>query len=107
MNPPGISLGIYAVLMMLSIYAVDRAIQESSVLWIEKAYMAVSKMGRHTLYIFLYHCLFLHYMIPILDQNGMIPANIWMKRISYFLIMIIGSIAIEYVLKGIRHLAKW
>ena len=86
-NPPSISLGIYAILVACTIYLFEKLLINSDKLLM--LFAKISILGKHTLYVFLYHRLFLDYIFP---QIPMITAieNIWFKRIIYFVGMVGG-----------------
>ncbi len=99
-NPPSISFGVYGILMMVLIYLLELSVKGSSI--ISLCYIVVSVLGRHTLYIFLYHRLFLDVVFPYFSIKGIVVTNIEIKRILYFGVMIIGSMIIEYILGKIN-----
>lgn len=86
-NPPGLSLSLYAILLALTIWALEGVVGES------RLFNTLALLGRHTLYVFLYHVFFLDYILVKLD----LQINIWLKRVVYFSVMICGSIAIEFM----------
>lgn len=102
-NPPSISLGIYAILVACTIYLFEKLLINSDKLLM--LFAKISILGKHTLYVFLYHRLFLDYIFP---QIPMITAieNIWFKRIIYFVGMVGGSMIIEFILERVRKLAR-
>lgn len=92
-NPPGFGLGLYAVFMAITLYFMEKALSFSPGL--TRAFRLVSALGKHTLYIFLYHRLFLDFLLqPFFPQS-----NIWLMRLGYFASMIGGSMAIEWLCK--------
>ena len=97
LNPPSISLGLYACLMAATIYLLMKLISEYEVRMIPIRWIA--RIGKHSLYIFLYHILFLYFIIPTgLSVIGITDiGNIWIKRVVYYVVMIEGSILIESV----------
>ena len=64
-------------------------------------------IGKHTLYIFLYHLFVLFRLIPLasawIDTSNL---NIWVRRVIDFAIMIAGSIAIEVIITKIIKLVS-
>lgn len=93
-NPPSITSSIMTLLIAGTIYNITQIIQRYS--FFNKILNLCVWLGSHTLYIFLYHRLFLDYILP---RCWFLQKNIWIKRSGYMLIMIFGSIAIEYCLK--------
>lgn len=105
LNPPSISLCTYALLIALTVYSLCKIIEPYSNIVPVKILSTISQLGKHTLYIFLYHHLFLDEIIPhISNYFGIVISNMWLKRLVYFTIMISGSIAIEILFKCIKQL---
>ena len=94
-NPPGIMLMAYAISILTVIYCVVKLIEGSKVLILSKLIDGLDFFGRHTLYIFLYHRLFLDYFIKNVD-------NVVANWLFYFGIMIGGSLLLEFVIKKIE-----
>ncbi len=93
-NPPSLSLGLYAILVACTVYLSEKALCDNE--HIKKIYEKVSPIGKHTLYIFLYHRLFLDYFIPTFqNRTGIYLTNIWIMRLVYLPCMIGGPILIE------------
>lgn len=91
MNPPGLIIMISACLMMLFTYGLFGMLDRINLSWLTGALEVVYWLGRHTLYMFLYHRFFLDYfLIPYVMID-----NIWLKRIVYLIVMIGGSMLIE------------
>lgn len=89
-NPPSISSGLMAVIILAMSCGVFTLLDHSKYTrWITDM---TSWIGKHTLYIFLYHRFFLDYVV----WKYVVTDNVWIKRISYFAIMILGSIILEY-----------
>ena len=109
-NPPGITLLIYAVIVMLSIYLLDKLIVSKGGKIINRIADGVAYVGKHTLYIFLYHRLFLDYFLLHFFVSLITPVRI----VLYILAMIVGSIVIEkvvalcsgFVVRGYMHGGK-
>lgn len=105
LNPPSISLCTYALLIALTIYSLCKILEPYSNIIPVKMLFKISQLGKHTLYIFLYHRLFLDGIIPhISNYFGIVISNMWLKRLVYFTIMILGSISIEILFKWIKQL---
>jgi len=107
-NPPSISFGLYACLMACCIFLSEltiNTIPKNELL--KRLFFLTSILGKHTLYIFLYHKLFLDYFIPLAYKKmGAFASDIWIMRVVYFLSMIIGSLLFEKVLEGIHFALK-
>ena len=99
-NPPGFGLGLYAVFMAITLYFMEKALSFSPGL--TRAFRLVSALGKHTLYIFLYHRLFLDFLLP----PFFLQSNIWVMRVGYFAGMMGGSIAIEWLCEQIPLCVK-
>lgn len=109
-NPPSISLCIYAILIVMVVFLLEKTCinqVNTRFLWggVEKyLYSKFVYLGRHTLYIFLYHKWFIDYVLIKLEKCMI---NIWIKRFSYFILMIFESILIEKLLKKVhRYIEK-
>ena len=99
-NPPGITLGVYAILLLLVIFFCDRYLTCMDNPVITRALDFLAVIGQHTLYIFLYHRLFLDYFIPAISTYmGIKINNMPIKWIIYFGLMIAGSMLMEFVLE--------
>ena len=92
-NPPGISLMVYAICWMCFIYFLTKTMEMLKNKYINKALGPIEWLGKHTLYIFLYHRLFLDYFYRVVN----IRINFWLDCIICFTIMIGGSLLIEIV----------
>ena len=104
-NPPSLSFGLYAILMACTIYLLEKVLNCSTQL--TKAFGTVSVLGKHTLYMFLYHRMFLDIVFPqFFARTGIVISNIWLMRIVYFSCMVAGSIVIEIVLEKIHAVLK-
>jgi len=102
-NPPSISLAVYAILVSSTIFAFEKLVVKNAFCMgcLEK----IAVFGKHTLYVFLYHKLFLDYVIPVFTENGVFAE--WNNKILilvYFVIMIGGSLLIEVVFEKIHRL---
>ena len=105
-NPPSISLGLYATLLFLLFYFIDIFAESFGVCkYLNLLVRPLTFIGGHTLYIFLYHRLFLDYInVMICSRNTMFSEmynNPWIRRIWILIIMIFGPILIEVVAKRI------
>ena len=88
LNPPGITLILYAGVLMIWIFFLVKS-GESSVL--TNGFLKhVSVIGQHTLYIFLYHLLFPDLILPYFE-------NRILRILIYLPVMICGPIVIEWI----------
>ena len=101
-NPPSISLILYAILILLMVFFGEKLIINIKNNVVTNFLKKISFFGRHTLYIFLYHII----IRDILNKFMGTYDNIWLKRIVYFTLMIVGSLIIEYLLKKIQCIIK-
>jgi len=91
-NPPGLSISIFACIVLFGCYGIFIFI--SSFEHTKFIVEIFSQIGRHTLYIFLYHRMFLDYLlIPYVQLNiGIV------KTIIYFGVMIGGSLVLDLMI---------
>lgn len=92
-NPPGISLILYAFGIMMSIYLGDKVLMQESSNSINYILAGIAWIGRQTLYIFLYHKLFLDYFLNRYFRE--LPFVI--KIPVYYMVILMGSIGIGYL----------
>lgn len=96
-NPPGVTLLVYALFLMVSLCGWDQLIseKESKIRFLLSQF---SRLGRQTLGIFLYHRLFLdHLLVPYL-----LKINSYIRLPLFYLVMIFGSLAVEFVCGKIK-----
>ena len=94
-NPPSVSFSVYAILVFMLLIMSSICAKP---LFLTRVFGSISKIGKHTLYIFLYHMLFISYNDRVMRKLHIIDFlnnNMWMKRIWLFSMMIWGSILIE------------
>ena len=102
-NPPSISFGIYSLLVALTLYFVEMLLLHFPNSIPMKIMSSIAVLGKHTLYIFLYHSFFIQVIFPnFFAKTGIVIDNIWIKRIVYFGGMIFGSILFEIILEKIH-----
>ena len=92
-NPPGVSLMVYSIFITVAVYFIWRLILNYKL--VSRVFSAVSKIGKHTLYIFLYHSL----IRDLIIYSHVVIDNIWLKRLIFIGLMIIGSIILELLFK--------
>ena len=99
LNPPGVSLILYAIIVAAAIYFLEIFLKKFPNGIPLKIMEKLAFVGKHTLYIFLYHRFFLDIILPGLsNKTGISFENMWIKRVVYFAFMIGGSLLIEFVL---------
>lgn len=102
-NPPSISLGLYAFLVAAMLLFLEQFLLNWPNGVPSKIMEAFAFLGRHTLYIFLYHRLFIDVLLPnTFSLTGITIENMWFKRIVYFVFMIGGSMLIEFALEKLH-----
>lgn len=90
-NPPSICLMISAICMLGFLFGLFTLLQR---FWLTEWIVSVmAVIGKYTLYVFLYHRFFLDFLLT----KYVILNNIWMVRVIYLSVMIIGSIAFNLV----------
>ena len=99
-NPPGLQLIPYAIsVTFLLFFGVSLLEIFSKNILINSLIEFGSLLGRHTLYVFLFHRLFLDYLLVRLN----IECNAYLKCIVYYVVMIGGSLIIEVVCGYVRR----
>lgn len=101
-NPPGISGIVLACLIALTVFYLTNLLEKTENNLVNIGFKVCSVLGRSTLYIFLYHRLFMDYWL----SRYYTFHNIWLKRIVYLGIMIFGSLGIKKILLSIRQIVK-
>lgn len=92
-DTPSMVSMIYGICTLFAIYSVCKILEKRKITL--TIVHVVSWIGRHSLYIFMYHAVILYFFI----MPHIAIENIWSKRIVYFGLMIIIPIAIEYTIK--------
>lgn len=95
-NPPSISLIVYAILISLNIYAFDKIIHSiSKITTVFNAYVFLCRIGQHTLFIFLFHIFYMTRLHNLIGSSlDVVPI---VKSIIYISGMIILSLATEFI----------
>jgi len=105
LNPPGLSLCLYAVLLALTISALELHLYNLKGDILRKIYIRVASLGKYTLYIYIYHKLFLDFIFRIFrETTGFAIDNMWVKRVVYLVIMFVVPIFMGKLFEGIH---KW
>lgn len=107
-NPPSIMLSIYAICVLLTSVIFDTCINTIHNKYVLFVYGGALYIGRHTLYIFLYHKLFLRLCYFTLSDFlfAITICGINFGEICSFIIMIMGSLLIEQLLKKMKITLK-
>lgn len=100
-NPPGLSLGLYGILVML-LTASGGCLLTSNA---EKFLFPIVVIGKNTLSIFLYHRLVIDYLYKN-NIFGINSYSIWTKRVVLFLLMIIIPMMINTAIKYLHMFVK-
>lgn len=90
---PGISVIIYTFAVMFLIFFMVKFLEQFHFKLVDGIISVFDYMGRHTLYIFLYHKYFLDYYLV----KASFGTNKVITAIIYFTVMIGGSILIEHI----------
>ena len=99
-NPPGISLIIYTLFITATIYSLGMLIRDFENGVITIAFKNIEKLGKHTLYIFLYHGFWIEVLALFFETPiGRSLDHIWVRRVVYFPCMILGSLFMEFIIK--------
>lgn len=103
LNPPGVVIGVMAVAMLVFCAGLFSLMDNFDAL--RPIVDVFDRVGNHTLYIFIYHQLFL---LVCINYAGLIlpMRNKWMKRLVYFAAMLIGPIVMELVINRLLALPK-
>lgn len=96
-NPPGVLLICAAIAMLFFCYGVFTLLEQAGA---RRFTSCTGWLGKHTLYLFLYHRLFLdtanHFLRLVLP--------LWLKWIVYFAVMLLGPLLTELVFHKIYQL---
>lgn len=90
LNPPGISIILYAISVQSFIFWGDRMILNEGVYGRKVCFY----IGKNSLFIFLYHRLFIDYFFPYVVKRFIEIEILAVKWLVYYSIMILGSITI-------------
>ena len=104
LNPPGVCLMIYALLIAFSCFCIGTLVQTTDSHFLRKAFRPVVWIGRHTLFLFLYHRLFLDFLFAGLFSASLsrrFPSVV--SGLFCFISMTIGSILLETFIERPFH----
>lgn len=95
-NPPGVTLWLLACCMLFFAYGFFTLLEQNQ--YLSTISLLAGRAGTYTMPIFLYHRLFLDYYL--FKYVTFLPSKqIWAARILYFVVMIAGSLMIEWIRK--------
>ena len=94
-NPPGFTEIVYAVLIMLTVFFICNIAKDISYKPLINSANALDYLGSQTLYIFLYHRLFLDFFLNRFFSG----LNVLIKVPVFYLVMILGSILLGILYK--------
>ncbi len=107
LNPPGVTLCIYSFLILLTISSLGNLLSFYPNSFLNKGFRAFSSVGKHTLYMYLYHWLILRNIFPKLSEKyGYFFINKNLTRFLIIMTSIIVPIVIEYIMKNILKFLK-
>ena len=105
-NPPSISLTLFACGMGLTVFFLGQIVDRVDRKALSGCFSALAWLGKHTLYIFLWHRFFLDIVFPWFQGRGIIIGNPVLKWIVYFGVMIGGSLLIEQAVKLAKSIPR-
>lgn len=100
-NPPGLTLFCYSIIIILFLYSLIEIMDNISLDIPNQIVRYGAKLGSYSLYIFLYHYLFLEVMESVSRHTSV--DHIWIKRVIYLPIMLLGSIVLIMVYRFIKQ----
>jgi hypothetical protein len=96
-NPPGVTLSLFALITLVFACGIFSLFEYSG--WLTHITGAFSCLGKHTLYIFLYHA----WILECMEQNlAAYMGNIWLKRVVYITVMTFGPILLENIFHWVK-----
>lgn len=102
-NPPGITFIIFAFCMLFMTFGIFTLLEQTRCLsWMS---LLAGWIGKHTLYVFLYHKLILDFFL-LKFLSELTDFNIWLARFVFFFFMIMGSIVIEVSINFIQKFIR-
>ena len=101
LNPPDVVMIAYAFIAMTVIFYYDRLTSTLNNKLLNGFSSILSYVGKHTLYIFLYHLLFVSILGRFISDW-----NVCLKIPIYYFVLIGGSIAIEMIMKKLKKYFK-
>ena len=100
-NPPSITEGVYGIIMLVFSFGLFSFLDECNK-YVKLFTKIPYYIGRSTMYVFLYHRLFLDVFL----EPHVTCTNIWIKRLLYLSIMIGGPILIMLCIRCIKRITK-
>lgn len=106
-NPPSVTFSLYAILWAITLYSAQIVLDSTDSKIMKEIFSGFAYMGKHTLYIFLYHRFFLDIVFVRIRNNLGIEIEIaWLRTIVYFGCMILGSYLIEILFEKLHGFLK-
>ena len=99
LNPPGLPIIIYAVAVFAAIVLIS--VRCNDIIQCSKLIDIMCYVGKHTLYIFLYH-----EIVLIIVDSYICNMNIWIKRVGYMSIMLAVPLVLDNIIAIIRRNQK-
>lgn len=100
-NPPSVRFIVFSIITLFVLYSLFSLLEENTWEIIQQVVDLFSFIGKHTLYVFMYH-LFVKDMI--LKYFSAVLVNKWAMRICIFVPMIVAPVITVYLVKRIRHI---
>lgn len=106
-NPPSITLSAHALLILAFCYFLDGALKPlKNNNLILQGYKKISLLGKHTLYIFLYHVLFAFLIIDLLKAFQISIVNYRIINLLFYFVLIAGPVFLEVVFGKARRIVE-
>ncbi len=101
LNPPNVSLIIYACLVAGATFGLGNLLDQASCERSSRFARGVTWLGKHTLYLFLYHRFYLYMLrkVPCIHAMG----HTLTKWVIYFSVMILGALLFELIMKLLKR----
>ena len=105
-NPPSISYLIYSIIIFFFFFFFEKVLDLIPVEFLKKTYSTISKLGKHTLFVFMYHMFICEHILKKLNEFGIEIKILWIKKIVYFIAMFAISLLIEKIYMKIKEYIK-
>ena len=101
-NPPGLTFILFSVSIAFLVFSSEQTVHYYGHRCSQMVFSAAALIGKHTLYIFLYHRLFIDYILPLVDVHITLSSSIFV-RIGLYCVLIVGPIFIEIIIKKVKQ----
>lgn len=98
-NPPNISQMMIALVLLALCAACYNLLDGKKIPLLGKICSGMEYVGKHSLYVFLYHLYFVHIVTTILQRYGLNISNVWISNLWNILLGISLPILWEYCLR--------